>query len=368
MCIRDSYGIVSLSPGDGGPARSVPALAAATAAAGCQVVVCSQRAAEIDLTPYQDVEFVSGDIRAIAASMGPDIVHDNGIWLPCNHKAAQAAKTSGAKLVVSTRGMLEPWCLSHHRIRKTVAWYLYQSRDLKTAAALHATSPAEVATIRNLGFTQPALQLPNGVTPPDSIPTPLQRSSSKRLVFIGRIHPVKGLAHLLQAWNEVRPAGWTLDLFGPVENGHDREINELISTHKLQESVSLKGALSNNDKWVELSSASAFVLPSFTENFGIVVAEALLAGTPVLTTTGTPWQDMTKHGCGWWETPDVKGMSSGLKNLMACSDQALIEMGERGRQWMQEDFLWDRIGRNMLKSYEWLLTNDAQPDCIRTAE
>lgn len=362
--VRVLHGVVRLNPSDGGPARSIPALASATAAADAEVIVCCQHRPEIELAEFPGVNFQTGDIGRLAAEFRPHIIHDHGIWLRSNHRAVRAARRHGARLVISPRGMLQKWCLKHHRYKKLIAWHLYQARDLSMADALHATSDGEAASLKAIGFNRPIIRLPNGVTLPRTVPSNSPRTGVHRLVFVSRIHPVKGLINLIHAWADLRPPNWQLDIFGPSEIGHREKIEELISLRGLRGSVNVDGALDNPAKWNQLMSADAVVLPSFSENFGIVVAESLSAGTPVLTTTGTPWKGLTDNQCGWWVSPDIAGIKHGLKEVFATPRSTLQAMGRRGREWVQRDFLWSGIGEQMLDAYEWLLNPGARPDCV----
>jgi glycosyltransferase involved in cell wall biosynthesis len=114
--------------------------------------------------------------------------------------------------------------------------------------------------------------------------------------------------------------------------------------------------------------ADVFVLPTYSENFGIAVAEALARGIPVITTTGAPWQELETHQCGWWVTPGVDGVAAGLSAAMSMPRDALAEMGARGKKLVEEKYSWDRIGRDALRASEWMLRHlGARPDCIDLA-
>lgn len=360
------HGIATLHPRDGGPARSVPALANATARAGAEVTICSREQATIDLSPFPDVTFCHGDVAQQVRDLQPDIIHDHGIWLPSNHSAVKAAGSVRIPLTISPRGMLEPWCLNHHRWRKRVAWYAYQKRDLNAATMLHATSMGEAETFRSLGFRQPIVIQPNGISlpaqPVESTPRK-QANSQHQLVFVSRIHPVKGLKELLGAWATVRPPNWRLDIYGPAEEGHDDVIRRIINDEALTDSVAVHGPVDEAEKWSILQHADAAVLSSYSENFGIVVAEALAAGTPAITTTGTPWDRIIEKKCGWFVRPDALGLSMALNELTATPREELQAMGRRGREWMQAEFLWDSIGRHIVAAYQWLLVGQPASSC-----
>ena len=365
--------IHSLNERDGGPARSVPALAEAEALAGADVRVWSCQPPTIRLEEYHATRFVTGPLRTvISKTWTPDIIHDHGLWLPSNHSTAQAGRQNRIPRVVSPRGMLEPWCLQHRRYRKRFAWQLYQQRDLVTSSCLHATSEREAEQFRQLGLQQPIVMLPNGVTVPEAIQvrdqSETERSGEREVLFLSRIHPVKGLPHLVEAWQQVVQQGWRLRIVGGDEGGHKSEIKELVLKKRLGSSVMIGDAVHSDDKWKLLRDADVLILPSFSENFGIVVTEALAMGTPVITTTGTPWSEIRTRRCGWYVEPESRRIADALCTAMSISKEELTEMGDRGCQWVRESFAWPNIGIKMLKSYQWLLGRGVIEDCILSGE
>jgi glycosyltransferase involved in cell wall biosynthesis len=349
--------VQSLAPTDGGPARSVPSLAAAQAAEGADVRVWTQEIPTIDLSPFPGVGFVSGNLAyMLSGSWCPDILHDHGIWLRANNLSARVSRDRSLTRVISPRGMLEPWCLNHHRFRKRVAWKLYQHHDLKSASAFHATSDEEAQNIRSLGFEQPVIQLPNGVSMPLGAESISSKPGGRReVLFLSRIHPKKGLINLLEAWRRTAAPGWQLRIAGPADAVHLDQLKRFVDSAKLNRSVCFQDSIGESEKWDALHEASIVVLPSFSENFGIVVAEALAVGTPVITTTGTPWTKVREHRCGWYVEPTVDGIADGLAEAMATGATEFAEMGQRGVRWMEEEFGWPDIGRRMVTAYQELL-------------
>lgn len=372
MTLRVLHCISSLNDHDGGPARSVPALAEAQAVQGADVRVWSCQQPTIDLEKYQNTQFVTGRLSStISDRWSPDVIHDHGLWLRSNHLSAAAARGSGIPRVVSPRGMLEPWCLQHRRYRKAIAWKIYQHRDLSTTSCLHATSPSELAQFRRLGLRQPVILLPNGVSLPPASPVldashPTAEAGPREVLFLSRIHPVKGLPVLIEAWQNVAQPHWRLRIVGSDEDGHRDEIRDLVRRKQLGNTVSICDAVHSRDKWQLLRSADLLVLPSFSENFGIVVAEALAAGTPVVTTTGTPWVNVVREQCGWYVEPTAQMLSQALRDAMGRSRAELQQMGSRGEQWVRREFAWDDIGEKMLGAYEWLLGRGQCVDCVHT--
>lgn len=294
------------------------------------------------------------------------VIHDHGLWLPTNHAAAAVARQLDIPLIVSARGMLEPWALNYRAWKKRWAWRLYQRRDLQTARVLHATAEQEAENFRNLGLRQPIAIIPNGTDLPKRRDQAALKGSPRTMLFLSRIHPVKGLLNLVQAWQIIRPAGWKIIIAGPDEGGHRRAVEEAISRAELENNFEFVGAVDGEDKIALYQRADLFVLPSFTENFGVVVAEALACGVPVITTRGTPWGALLTHHCGWWINIGVEPLAAALREATSLPSDALHEMGQRGRTYVEQNFGWPGIAEQMLSVYRWVLGQGDRPDCVMT--
>jgi glycosyltransferase involved in cell wall biosynthesis len=291
------------------------------------------------------------------------LVHDHGLWLPTNHAAARAAAHAGVPYVVSTRGMLTAWALQFNASKKKVAWALYQRRDLRSARLFHATAQEEVEDIRRVGLRQPIALVPNGVEIPDRVLTQPPDRTTRKALFLSRIHPKKGLLNLVKAWGEVRPQGWELVLAGPDEGDHRAEVERMIRELRL-EGVTWTGEVDDQAKWGLYYDADLFVLPTFSENFGIVVAEALAAGVPAITTTGAPWAVLEERGCGWWIDTGVEALVAALEEATALPYERRLEMGKRGRRYVEEELSWDHVAAEMRAAYAWLLGEGPRPDSV----
>lgn len=307
------------------------------------------------------------NLTKLISKMQPAILHDHGIWLPVNHTVAKLAREKNLVRVVHTRGMLEPWAMSYRSYKKKLAWLAYQRRDLASAALLFATAESEADAIRNLGFKQPIAIVPNGVNlseyeSQNRVTKPVDRT--RNVVFLSRIHPQKGLIGLIDAWAQVRPAGWKLTLAGPDEGGHLQEVMARVKKYGLDSAVEYRGAVEGKKKSELLIGADVFILPSFSESFGVVVAEALACGIPVIATLGTPWKGLVDNRCGWWVVPQVDSLAVALSQAMALSDEERRAMGRRGRQYAQH-FDWGQIARETADVYRWLLGQAERPDCLR---
>jgi len=170
---------------------------------------------------------------------------------------------------------------------------------------------------------------------------------------------------LIEAWANVRPNDWKLILVGPSEGGHRSELEAQVQRQGGGDDIIFEGEVPDDEKWSYYRDADLFILPTYSENFGIVVAEALAAGVPVITTTGTPWKEVATHGCGWWVEPDVDALQGALNEAVQCSDEERAAMGARGRVLVKERYSWQRVGKQMKATYHWMLGNRDRPEWIR---
>lgn len=377
----------SLAPQSGGPARTVTALTDSLAAEGsCSVILLSQtprNGTVVAADPESRVDrrlACSHSTWALKAGWplkrlldtvipkaAPVLLHDNGLWMPGNHYVAIAARRFGIPLVIHPHGMLEPWALQYRGWKKRLALWLYQRRDLETATLLFATAEQEVEGIRRLGLRQPIAIIPNGVklaVPQLSgvLDEGLQRGPRTAL-FLSRIHPKKGLLNLVEAWGRVRPVNWRLCLAGPDEGGHLAVVMRRIRELGLETAVEYVGEVEGDTKTALFANAELFVLPTFSENFGVVVAEALACGVPVITTHGTPWKGLMTRGCGWWIEPTVDALTMTLREALGMAPPRLRAMGEQGLSYARE-FDWSHIARQTIDVYHWVLGQGPIPACV----
>lgn len=377
--------IANLHPAGGGPTRTVTHLTDALAAVPdvsvtllCQsqtgapvFAAANARVVRRVLTSDSALAFKTGIHlqRALATweiGARPDVIHDNGLWLSINHWVACAARNWNTPLIIQPHGMLMPWALNHKAWKKRISMALYQRRNLATAKVLLATAQVEYENLRALGFRNPIAVIPNGVHfPATSKKISLSRLTNqpRRVLFLSRISPTKGLLNLINAWAQICSDGWRLQIAGPDEIGHLAEVLARAQQVGVADSIEYVGVVDGNAKSQLYHNADLFVLPTFTENFGVVVAEALAHGLPVITTRGAPWQDLATYKCGWWIDIGIAPLVAALREGMALSDAERQTIGANGMEYVSR-YDWNGIAAQTLDVYRWVLGQGPKPDCV----
>lgn len=274
------------------------------------------------------------EFRSFLLAEKPDIVHINGIWSPQNWGFQKKAQELGIKVILSPHGMLEPWIMAQNSWKKRLGLFLYQRKAIQRAKCLHTTAEMEALNIEYLGFKTPIHIIPNGIDLND-IKGMKKNYGTKKIVFLSRIHPKKGVELLLEAWRNSNTNEWVLEIAG---NGDENYIENLSQSARDLKNVNFVGAKYGQEKWDFLRSADVMILPTHSENFGIVVAESLAIGVPVVTTQGTPWEDLEIHECGWWINLSVSNLENVIEKIISTPVHELEIMGQKGRKLVTEKY------------------------------
>lgn len=302
------------------------------------------------------------------------IIHINGLWRPLTHAAFIASKKHRINTIISPRGMLEPWAIKNSYWKKKIAWWAYLNKDLINTNVLHATSEKEAKTFRSFGFKQPIAIIDNGVEFKDLNANTKKKSllikllnienKKKNLLFLSRIHPVKGLINLIEAWDKLRPNDWNVIIAGPDNENHLSQIKKMISQKNISENFKFLGYVNKDEKAALFEIADLFILPTLSENFGVVIAEALSSGTPVITTKAAPWNIINELDFGWWVDTGIMPLYDVLKEALSLSKSDLKLKGNRAKLYSKSMFKWNKIANKMNNVYNWILKNSNKPECI----
>ncbi|MBM4009928.1 MAG: glycosyltransferase [Planctomycetes bacterium] len=305
----------------------------------------------------------SSQLRAAIDRAAPtaDILHTHNLWTDVGVTAPRAAAGTECRLVHSIHGALHPQSRAVGRAKKRLVWTMGQRATLRRSDLLHATSIEEAGHCREAGIRAPIVVVPCGVDVP-SLVSRGQRAGRRRVGFAGRLHRIKAVDRLLEAWHAIaaKHPEWELSIRGP-DGGVAASLADMAAGLPR---VTLGAGVAGSDMSAWYRSCDIVVLPSHAENFGMVVAEALAHGVPVVASTGTPWSGLPGRGCGWWVPNGVDSLAAALDQAMMLSDSTREEMGHAGREWMMAEYTWPRVAERMLAAYRWIRGAGAMPEDI----
>ena len=294
-----------------------------------------------------------------------DIVHSHSLWMMQNIYPSWESKKNGIPVVISPRGTLSTEAFKSGSIMKSLFWPLIQKPVLRDSTIFHATSNQEKNDIRELGFKQPIAIVPNGIDLPEIKENKKDNKTMKKLLFLGRIHPIKGIDNLLIAWQEIQNIhqNWTLEIVGPDNYNYLSELNRITKKLKLKRVIFSK-EIHGEEKNKKYQSANLFILPSHSENFGVSVAEALSNGIPCIVSKGAPWKILDEKKAGWWIDNSVEMITKNLINILSISTSELESMGLNGKNLVSEEFNWNKVSAMMTEVYLWILTKKNKPSFV----
>lgn len=295
-----------------------------------------------------------GEFMQLLHELHPDVIHVNCCWTPTCALITKWAKQTGIKVVYSPHGMLDPYSIKiHYWTKKLPAILLYQKKALQRCDLVHATSELEKNNLQALGWNKNVLSITNCIQI-DDIQTKTSWHRNKNILFLSRVHPQKGVEFLIEAVGRLRQelAGYTITIAGPCEQSYLEELRAQAMQCGVADMIHFAGAVYADDKWPLYRKADLFVLPSWSESFGIVVAEALACGTPVITTIGTPWEELNSCSCGWCISIGPRPLMEALRQFLAYSEQDLERMGRKGRRLVEEKYNSAIVARQFAEMYK----------------
>jgi glycosyltransferase involved in cell wall biosynthesis len=348
--------------------------------------------------------------RAILNSES-DIVHTHGIWMYPSVAVSHWHCKTGSPYLISLHGMLDPWALKNSGWKKRLALVLYERKHLENAACIRALCDSEAEAIRAFGLKNPICIIPNGIDLPQiqnqktemenkfqlsAFPISTFATGRKTLLYLGRIHPKKGLVNLLRAWAAVnrkseignrKSEEWQLAIAGWDQGGHEAELKRLcdelglkwadLREHKDANSISafsfqrfsifFLGPQFNEAKAACYRDCDAFVLPSFSEGLPMVVLEAWAHGKPVLMTPECNLPEGFAANAALRIETSAESIAQGLQDLFRLPASDLRSLGGNGHKLVASRFVWPKIAGEMSSVYEWLLGGGLKPECVQTS-
>lgn len=368
--------IPTLSPLDGGTATYMQQLAGSLGQKVTLHIVTHRKAEELEvrhaslhaLTNSWRLWQVRKELKQILAEVRPDVVHVNCCWRPIFALVAVWAKEAGYRVVLTPHGMLEPWIVRrHYWSLKVPSLLLWQRKAFLCADVVHATAETEREHIEQLSKEccllhdwHPQVRVIANAIDTESIALRKSWRKSHTLLFMSRLHPKKGLEMLLTAFDELSAdqgplSGYQLLIAGEGDEAYVRGLKTMIEGKTQRAQIKLLGGVYGAAKWQLLQDADLMVLPSHSENFGLVVAEALASGTPVLTTHGTPWAELNDRGCGWCVSIGLEALKQALTQFSQCDEEQLATMGHEGRKLVEEKYSASMMAEQFVEMYHSIL-------------
>ena len=296
------------------------------------------------------------EFSQLIESEKPDIVHINGIWQPQTWLFQKVAQNFELKVVVSPHGMLDPYILKRHPLKKKIAMLLFQKKAINSANYFVVTSNLEYENLRKIRIKQNVEIIPNAIdVQPVKQKTNYSVEGKKNILYLSRIHSQKGIELLIEAIDCLKNENIKLIIAGQGESSYVEFLNDIVVKKKLTRLIEFKGGIYDNEKWNLFNESDIFILPSYSECFGIVVAEALATGIPVITTTGTPWQELQTYNCGWWIDLNVENLTNSIIKALQLTPEDLKVMGARGRKLVEEKYEIKAVAKQMKEFYNRIL-------------
>jgi len=376
---------ISLTPESGGPTTAVTGLTEALAKQGLDISLFAptQRKDAKKVIPPKGVSlslfeqgvlarrwpgYSLGITKALTREINDfDLIHIHELWGYPHFAAYHTAKNHGKPYIVSVHGGLHPWAINHKALKKAVYSALVQRRILRRAAALHALSHEEAKHIKAFGIENRTAIIPNAIDLKEyrSIPTRRdleqlypQIAGKQVVLFLGRIHPIKGLDVLANAFGQIARHRNELRLLvvGPDSEGYKNNVVKILQSYGVLDQVIFTGMLTERKKLAALGGADIFVHPAYSEGFSMAILEALASRLPAIIT----------RQCG--NFPEIADANAGIiiepeSNQLAAALEQLLdnpglrqEMGDRGWQLINRKFGWSTVANQMRDLYASVLS------------
>lgn len=287
-----------------------------------------------------------------------DLLHLHSLWLYPNWVASRAAVQAGVPYLVRPAGSLEPWCMQESGWLKRTYLRLIERRVLDQAAKIHAVSRQEAQNIEPYGFQTSVLEVPNGIELDDFRSTGDPAAGRARweipaearvILFLSRIHPKKNLGFLGRVFRALLEAdeNYFLVVAGPDSNTYAQEMKRYYAELGIAERCRFTGEVKGAEKSRVYQLADLFVLPTHSENFGVVVLEALAAGLPAVVSTNAPWAELEAYQAGRWLDLEEEAFVQAIQEIMQTPEK----YADRARK-LATTYSWEQVSVRLLTAYQ----------------
>jgi glycosyltransferase involved in cell wall biosynthesis len=393
--------IPSISPSMGGPTQVILNIVRAIRQLGVDAEIVTTNddgQSFLDVPLYERIEYEQVPVRffprssyrmkdyLFSAEITPwlwqhlseyDLVETHYLFSYVSTCAATMARWQGIPYLIRTMGQLTPWALQQSRFKKQIYSGLLERRNLEGATAIHCTTLGEAADVRGFGIQTPTVTLPLGVSPPSLIADAQDKlkqaygiaGGTPVILFLSRLHYKKRPDLLLYALKELADRNYDFHviLAGSGEPEYEAELKGLAASLGLLPQLSMPGFVAGAAKDLLLQGSDLFVLPSFSENFGIAVAEAMATGLPVVLTAGVQISpEVSRFQTGLVIEGEVKPLADAIAQLLDSSELR-HRLGENGRQFVRQYYSWEAIAKNLISAYSAIVQRQPLPEHFSNA-
>ena len=359
---------------------------------------------KVEPCDYKTPLGLSKNIKRALLESDYDLYHANALWSYTVHETCKVSRQKGKPYILSPHGMLYPTALAIKRWKKVPMLWWWFNKDIHEATCLHATCRQEAEYIRQFRYKGPIAVIPNAVVFPefllnenafeantnltnvtnsscthiDSEDSCNSCSKKKTIGFLGRLHPIKKVENVLYAMDRVRGEGLEISdklsfqIMGKYDDQYEQWLKDEVGRLHLEDCVDFVGFVSGKEKYDRLSKLSALMVPSAQENFGMIVPEALICGTPVYASLGTPWGELNECNAGWWQDNSPETIAKVILDILSKSDAELRAMGANGCKLMEEKYEQHKVAAMMKQLYEWIvvdkMSEEKKPNFVYTNE
>lgn len=312
---------------------------------------------------------ISHNLKSYLKNTEYDVYHTNGLWMYANHITCKIARDNKKPYIITPHGMLYPEALARSSWKKKPMRTLWFDKDILEANCIHVTCEDELKFVRAFGYKGPVALIANPVNIPiytkNLYENHIKESTSFwGVAFLGRLHPRKKVENLLYGVALSKQNQVNVYIIGKGDDRYEQFLKEEARRLDISERVHFVGFVNGKEKFEMLSKMDALFVPSDMENFGMIIPEAMIVGTPVMASLGTPWESLNDNSCGWWRDNSPESIAMTIDEIYSMSSEQRQEFAVRGRNYIINTFSSDNIAKQMLELYAWLCGESSKPEFV----